>query len=306
MKKTVAKPGLILIFKIICLVAAINFPTPLLAASTFRFIVWSDTRTGLSELSALSSQGKEMNPVMTLYIGDLCDSGATHSCLDEWKKSLNGGSNNGLAHITFASRGNHDAANTDIWQSYFNFSGVAKSIGAVHFSSYRQNLTYSFDYDNSHFVVIDIPNGEGASSLSSAAIAWLDADLSAAENRGLTFAFIAFHAPIYYVDDHPEAVSGRLITVLNSHPIVSATFHGHEHVLAYVHIDSTRISAVTHPFEEFVSGGAGAKLYACSAGRSDWCRSMAGFFLVTVSGNSFTVEAYAKGGRTALKTWRFK
>ena len=271
MKKTVAKSGLTLTLIVICLVAAINFPAPLLAASTFRFIVWSDTKNGLNELSALSSQVKAMNPLMTFYPGDLCKRGATRSCLDEWKRSLNGGSNNGLADITFASRGNHDAANIDIWQSYFNFSGVAESIGAVNFSSYRQNLTYSFDYDNSHFVVIDMPNGEGASSMGSATITWLDADLSAAENRGLTLAFIAFHAPIYYVDDHPDAVPAGLITVLNSHPIVSATFHGHEHVLAYVHIDTTRIPTVTQPFEEFVSGGAGAKLYACAAGRSDWC-----------------------------------
>ena len=306
MKKTAAKSGLILILKIICLVAAINFPAPLLAASTFRFIVWSDTKNGLNELSALSSQVKAMNPLMTFYPGDLCKRGATRSCLDEWKKALNGRSNNGLADITFASRGNHDAYNTDIWQSYFNFSGVAESIGAVNFSSYRQNLTYSFDYDNSHFVVIDMPNGEGASSMGSATITWLDADLSAAENRGLTLAFIAFHAPIYYVDDHPDAVPAGLITVLNSHPIVSATFHGHEHVLAYVHIDTTRIPTVTQPFEEFVSGGAGAKLYACAAGRSDWCRPTFGFFFVTVSGNSFTIEAYARGGRTALKTWHFK
>jgi 3',5'-cyclic AMP phosphodiesterase CpdA len=306
MKKTVAKSGLILIFKIICLVAAINFPAPLLAASTFRFIVWSDTKSGLSEFSALSSQGKAMKPLMTFYPGDLCNRGATRSCLDEWKKSLNGGSNNGLAHITFASRGNHDAANTAIWKSYFNFSEVAESIGAVNFSSYSQNLTYSFDYDNSHFVMIDMPNGKGASSMDSETIAWLDTDLTDAENRGLALAFIAFHAPIYYVDGHQDEVSGRLITVLNSHPIVSATFHGHEHVLAYVHIDKNHIPTVTHPFEEFVSGGAGAHLYACKAKRSDWCRSTFGFFLVTVSGNSFTVEAYARGGRTALKTWHFK
>ena len=306
MKKTGAKSGLIPILKIICFVAAINFPAPLLAASTFRFIVWSDTRTGLNELSALSSQGKAMNPLMTFYPGDLCKRGATRSCLDEWKKSLNGGSNTGLSQITFASRGNHDAASTGTWQLYFNFLGVAESIGAVNFSSFRQNLTYSFDYDNSHFVMIDMPNGKGASSMDSETIAWLDADLTAAENRGLTLAFIAFHVPIYYVDGHPNVVSGRLIKVLNSHPIVSATFHGHEHVLAYVHIDKIRISTVTHPFEEFISGGAGANLYACKASRSNWCRSTFGFFLVTVSGNSFTVEAYARGGRTALKTWHFK
>ncbi|MFZ0451105.1 MAG: hypothetical protein WAL98_17850 [Desulfatiglandaceae bacterium] len=305
MKKALAATGLILLFNIISLVATCVAPSPLLAASTFRFVIWSDTKTGLSDLSVLSSQVKAMNPVMTFYPGDLCKRGATRPCLDEWERSLDGGSNNGISHITFASRGNHDAANTRTWQSYFNFLGVAEAIGATHFSSYRQDLTYSFDYENSHFVMIDMPDG-GASSMDSAAIDWLDADLTSAESRALTHAFIAFHAPVYYVDGHPDTVSGRFIAVLNSHHIVSATLHGHEHVLAYVHIDATRIPTITHPFEEFVSGGAGADLYGCASDRSDWCQSTFGFFLVTVSGRSFTVQAYKKGGLTALKTWTFK
>ena len=268
MKKVFAATGLILLFNIIFLFATFATASPALAASTFRFIVWSDTKTGLSDLSALSSKVAALKPVMTIYPGDLCESGATRQCLDEWQKSLNGGSNNGISRITFASRGNHDAANTGTWQSYFNFLGVAESIGATHFSSYSENLTYSFDYQNAHFVLIDMPH-DGASSMDSGTLGWLDSDLAAAEARRLAHVFIAFHAPIYYVDEHPDTVSSRLITVLNSHPIVSATLHGHEHVLAYVHIDATRITNVTHPFEEFISGGAGAELHACASSRSE-------------------------------------
>jgi hypothetical protein len=85
-------------------------------------------------------------------------------------------------------------------------------------------------------------------------------------------------------------------------PHVSTTLDGNEHVLAYVHINAARIPAVTHPFEEFVSGGAGASLYACASGRSDWCQFTLGFFVVTVSDSSLTVEAYAIGGYAARKT----
>jgi 3',5'-cyclic AMP phosphodiesterase CpdA len=305
MKKVLAGISLILIFSVSSFSASRPSVSASDAFSAFRFVLWSDTKTGLGKLSRLSSQVEAMNPVMTIYPGDLCESGATRQCLDDWKESINGRSNNGLSHMTFALRGNHDATNTGTWQSYFNFMAVAESVGATHFSDCRENLTYSFDYRNSHFVLIDMPDGE-ASSMDFSTIDWLDADLTAAESRGLVHAFLAFHGPIYYVDGHPDTVSGRLIAVLNSHPIVSATLHGHEHVLAYVHIDATRITNVTHPFEEFVSGGAGAELHACASSRSDWCQSTFGFFLVTVSGASYTVEAYALGGNTPLMSWTFK
>ena len=76
---------------------------------------------------------------------------------------------------------------------------------------------------------------------------------------------------------------------MNKHASISATFHGHEHVLAYVHIDSSRISGVTHPWEEFVSGGAGAPLYSCASGRSDYCTSNEGFVTIDVSGRAYLV-----------------
>ena len=63
---------------------------------------------------------------------------------------------------------------------------------------------------------------------------------------------------------------------MNKHASISATFDGHEHVLGYAHIDSSRISGVTHPWEEFVSGGAGAPLYSCTCGASEYCTSTMG------------------------------
>lgn len=303
MKKVLAGIGVILL-SVIPLAITCNTAFSLPANSAFRFVIWSDTKTGLNEFSTLSNLIKALDPIMTLYPGDLCESGATTACLDLWKAALDGGMNNGLSAITFASRGNHDSSSTSTWQSYFDFSAVASAIGATRYSSYAADLTYSFDLGNSHFVMIDLPIS-GASSMDSGTMNWLDDDLAAAESRRLTHAFIAFHAPIYYVDGHADSVAENLITVLNKHPIVSATIHGHEHVLAYVHIGSTRIQTVTHPFEEFVSGGAGASLYNCASGRSDWCQAGFGFFLINVSGSSFSVDAYLEGTTAPVKSWTF-
>ena len=133
-------------------------------------------------------------------------------------------------------------------------------------------------------------------------IAWLDDDLTAAENRGLAHAFLFWHGPVYYVDGHISKAPAELITALNKHPIVSAIFAGHEHLVAYTHIDRSRISGVTHPFEEFISGAAGAELYRAEAGRYDYWlhkgsgESRDGFMAVDVVGDYFAVTVYRSDG----------
>ncbi len=52
-----------------------------------------------------------------------------------------------------------------------------------------------------------------------------------------------------------------LMNVINNHPIVSATFHGHEHVMTWTHMDNTRVSDLTRSYEEFVTSPAGASSY---------------------------------------------
>ena len=299
------KPVLFGIVISICFAIVFLF-SPRLVSSVyaFLFVSWGDTKTGTSSLATLSNQAKALSPLFTIYTGDLIDSGSGEGTLDTWKAALNGGTNNGTFDITFPVRGNHDSGTSTIWPTYFDLRGVASRIGATNYTELNPDTTYSFDYDNSHFVGIDVLGD--VTAMSSAQITWLNNDLTAAEARGLTHAFLFWHGPIYAVDDHccPTPPS-NLITVLNSHPIVSATFHGHEHVIAYTHIDNTRISAVTHPFEEFVTGAAGAGLYSCRSGRSDWCLSANSFATIDVSGATFTVNAYRQGTTTPVKTWTF-
>jgi hypothetical protein len=274
--------------------------------TTFRFAAWADCRSdGLSQQQKLSPLVKAKNPVLVIFPGDVCSSGPDASCLDTWKASYNGGTINGLYDITFASRGNHDSSGASAWQAYFNFAKVAAAVGATNYTEHTKNLTYSFDYGNSHFVALDNPGG-GASTLSTTVATWLDGDLKAAEGRGLTHAFIFSHGPEYYMDGHSDSgFPSAFITVFNKHPIISATFHGHEHLQGYAHISSTRISAMTHAYESFITGGAGAGLYSCSSGRSDWCQSAYGYSIIDVNGKSFTVSMYLGTAATAAKTWTF-
>ncbi|PYV35050.1 MAG: hypothetical protein DMG22_03695, partial [Acidobacteria bacterium] len=251
--------------------------------------------------------------MFTIFEGDLCyswDSSCTSTGSSGWKYAVNNGSpGNGTFNITFPLEGNHDT-NASLWDSYWNGHSRATvtAIGGSNFNYYSgdsENRTYSFDYGNSHFCLLDNQGG-AASTLSSGQISWLDSDIAAAEARGVVHTFINTHGPIWPINELLDTPSSSLIAVINKHPSISASLSAHEHVLGYAHIDSSRIAAVTHPWEEFVSGGAGAPLFSCTAGLSEYCTSSYGFVSVDVSGSSFTVNLYLQGaGSVPAETWTF-
>jgi hypothetical protein len=268
----------------------------------FRFVTWGDSRDSPSILGQESTQVKTLSPqpVFTLFNGDLCGSWST-SCMQAWVGYINGSSNNGIGNITFPVRGNHDSGSGTAWSTFFNQSTTATRVGATNYSALTPDMTYSFDYQNAHFVGLDLPGGD-VSSMSSAEITWLDNDLKAAEARGIQLEFLFWHGPLYYVDDHSSSAPGGLVTVLNNHPNVVAGYYGHEHVLAHVTVDSSRYPAMTnHAIEEFVDGTAGAPHYSCASGRSDFCQAVDAFAVTDVlSDTQFTVSLYKLGSGTPI------
>lgn len=293
---------------------------PLLPGQTtrFRFIAWADTKTDTDVLARLSNQITKLSPapVFTIYPGDLENAGFTSIGIADWTNALNGGSSpgNGMINKTFAVRGNHDDNDTPGWQAYFNFAAVASAVGARNYKSLTTDLSYSFDYGNARFIGLDGPGN--AQTLSSGQVSWLDSQLAEAKTLGLTHAFIFFHGPIYCLDGHcncstrtcvDEGDVGPVTDVINKYPIVSATFHGHEHVLAHVLVDNTRVTRMSEgrSFHQFVSGTAGAGPNSCDAGRFDWCLQEWGFATVDVDGSNVTVTFYQDGSGSPQHTVTF-
>jgi hypothetical protein len=273
-------------------------------SSSFRFIVWADTKTGTADFTTESNQAKALNPPpnFTIYSGDLVESGFAAGPMATWKTAMNGGTNNGMLDISFVVRGNHDSSDPAGFAAFFNYDAVAATVGATNLTQQTKNLTYSYDYGNSHFVAIDVP--DDATLITPAQIAWADSDLAAAEARGLTHAFLNWHGPIYPVAEHCCPSVPAVIDMLNKHPIVTATFHGHEHTNAHVRINSTRYSNCTHEFDEFIEGAAGAGPQTCQAGRADDCfGAKNGFAVMDVSGKTLTATIYYVGSTTPLKTF---
>ncbi len=283
--------------------------TPEISAGPFRFISWSDGQSESYNVSNTAGQANALNPAFTIFNGDLEDSGVDQAEMDSMNAALGN-----LGARTFLVRGNHDdhiANSAGLWEDYYTALNKPLPAGVTNYVEMDPNLTYlsySFDYGNSRLIGLDVV--DEAETLTGAQLAFLDGRLADAEARGLTHAFIYFHSPEYCVESTHCGCSAKndgsctpagLVSIINNHPIVSATFHGHEHILGWAHMDSARVAGLTGSYEEFLTSPAGGWTYNeyVYPSRMDYyypdMSSSQGFAAIDVDGPTFTVSFYKVG-----------
>jgi hypothetical protein len=294
------------------------FSSPVSAQTAFRFGSIGDAHVETSNFTQTVNQLKTLNPDFILFNGDVENDGVTNTQMDPIINVLKTA---GMFNNTFFTRGNHDDHLTNsstLWQDYFTTadrplpSGVTNYVGINSSSSY---LTYSFDYGNARFIGLD--SNQYADPPTSAQLTFLDQRLTDAENLGLNHAFIFFHGPEYCVESTHcgcQTATGcgpasSFISIINKHPIVSATIHGHEHILAWSHINSTRVSGVTHEYEQFITSSSGNPYsftpYPARMDYYSYSSSLKAFATFDVNGSSFTVNFYHTGTTTPVWTKTF-
>lgn len=277
--------------------------------ASFRFVVWADATDLLQYVVTNAAQIRHLDvpPRFSLFVGDLYDTGFNLDAVAALRDAMDGDQPMSLSGTLFPVRGNHDIIGGDTattgWQSYFDVAKrvwggePAKGVPGIGGSNYTfmavsDSLTYSFDYQNAHFVGMDIPGD--VTLVTDSQLAWLDGDLAAAEMRRLQHAFLFWHGPVYSSGSRHGGIDapGSMISVLNRHPIVSAVFGGHAHVAAWTHMYTNRIASITHPFEAFIVPPVAENLASlpdtnrCDYGFGD----LRGFATVDVQGPSFTVS----------------
>jgi hypothetical protein len=104
------------------------------------------------------------------------------------------------------------------------------------------------------------------------------------------------------VDGHSSTAPANLISVLNKHPSVAAIYQGHEHVLAVVELNNSRLPGLTNnKIVEVVDGTSGAPHYSCKSGRSDFCQASDGFALTEVINDTdFKISLLKNGSNTPI------
>jgi hypothetical protein len=313
----------LLTFFAVCCLSVITSPA-VSAQTSFRFASVGDAHVETSNFTQTFNQVKTLNPNFILFNGDVENDGVVNTQMDPIINILGTSLNN-----TFIVRGNHDdhiSGSTSLWQNYFTAkygstrplpAGASNYVGINSSSSY---LNYSFDYGNSRFIGLD-SNTDGDwkndTTTITAELNFLDSRLTDAENLGLTHAFIFVHPPEYCVGSTHcgcQAASGcapssSFINIINKHPIVSATIHGHEHILAWVHMSNTRVPALTHDYEEFITSSSGNPYsftpYPNRMDYYNYSSSKRAFATFDVNGSVFTVNFYQTGTTTPVWTQTF-
>lgn len=237
---------------------------------------------------------KAMDPALVFAVGDLvssCDGDSKCSAkYSAWKKVVGT-----LLPKTYAMQGNHDRTGDDktdnIWRDSFAFP----TNGPSGFSE----QAYSFDYKNSHFVVLDsdkpkehLMNGDQR--------AWLEKDLAGSKKENT---FVFFHEPAYPVSskiteslDKESSERDALWQILEKYH-VTAVFNGHEHLVSRRKIGN---------LYQFVFGNTDSFNHGLPAkGVAEYSNQGQGRFgFVKVSGKEITVETLDSGGNI-LNTFAF-
>jgi len=300
-----------------------NMPTASIfqnvSQGVFNFISMGDGQAETVSFTATVNQISTLHPELVIINGDLGYTGVVSTEMDPMVAALK---NAGLFNQTFAVRGNHDnkiSGSAALWESYFETSPNIRVLPAgvtdyVSLDSNSDYLNYSFIYENVMFIGLDVPGN--VDLLTSTQLVFLDARLTYAESRELDHAFIFFHGPLYCVESTHCDCSARtdasctpaaLVSVLNKHPIVSATFHGHEHILGWTHMDNTRVVGLTGNFEEIFTSPSGGWTYNdyLYPDRMDYTymdmEESQAFARISVNGMSFTVDIYKVG--TSAPVW---
>jgi 3',5'-cyclic AMP phosphodiesterase CpdA len=222
------------------------------------------------------------NPDLLISTGDLTGSCASYAeCLakhNDWKKVVGP-----LLSKTYATMGNHDNINNKggkAWQDAFDFP----TNGPADFSE----QVYSFDFKNSHFVVLDSDNPK-QHLVNGEQRAWLDQDLSKNKKENV---FVVFHEPAYSVSskigeslDADPGERDALWQILKKYN-VTAVFNGHEHIVSRRKIDN---------IYQFVFGSTDSFNHDLpAAGVAEYANQGQGRFgVVSVNGKEITVKTYS-------------
>ncbi len=259
----------------------------------FSFVVTSDiSYTGSAEyldyphfFAALLGYVREFGPGhFMVSTGDLLPVADTRWTIDQVL---------GEDYLWFPLPGNHDfgAADFNYLQDYNHDPNGASEPNLAQWGPEPcPRTTYSFDYQNAHFVLLNVYCNADApwgidGSISDTLFAWLAADLDATDKEHI---FVFGHEPAHPQPDDQTGIVNHLYESLDQYPAARDRFWEllkEHHVAAYIHGHTHTYSAVE------IDG-----VWEVDAGHAMGTRYMPspGTFLI------ITVE----GGRVTLKTYR--
>ncbi|MGE7185056.1 fibronectin type III domain-containing protein [Peribacillus sp. NPDC006672] len=201
----------------------------------FTFIDLADTQAKTEDEAILSSEtiSKALytvpNAEFMVHNGDLVDDGVKE---EQWNWLL-GHSQESLLNTTFApSAGNHEDENY-AFIDHFNLDVPENSATVT-------GAYYSYDYSNTHFVVLNSnEDSEKYANFSEDQIEWLKEDVKAAKANGAKWVIVNIHKGPYTTSNHatdddimdPNGVRNQ-VAPLMAELDIDFVLQGHDHIYA--------------------------------------------------------------------------
>jgi len=272
----------------------------------FSFAVLGDTqkfKAGAAKggLQRAVSRISKKKVDFVLAMGDLASScKGDDKCSKSWKK---------WKKIVYADlpkaylvMGNHDRTThqaDDLWQDTFDLP----TNGPDGF----EELVYSFDNGNSHFVILNSEKPDWH-SISQEQLNWLEEDLKNDEKDNI---FVFFHEPAWPVSskigeslDVNASERDSLWSILANYN-VTAVFSGHEHLYSRRKIDKSVLPGVKNDIYQFIVGNTDAYRHNAPKKKiTDFYYRNKSYVVVSVNGKEVTVKDYKLNGN-AVDTFKF-
>jgi 3',5'-cyclic-AMP phosphodiesterase len=266
--------------------------------SMFSFAILGDSRQFIENkgkyLTSAANKIGETNADLAFTVGDMVpecnDDVKCANAFNLWKKYVSP-----LLPITYGVQGNHDRSGGDkadvIWRSQFDLP--------LNGPDGYDELVYSFNFGNSHFVVLDTEKPK-EHDISEAQLDWLDYDLGVSDSENT---FVFFHEPAFPVSskmgdsiDMSPKDRNRLWSILDSHD-VTAVFNGHEHIFSRHLIDNRIFPEAKNKIQQFIIGNTDAPLEDVKGSvQADFTYTGRHYAIVDVEGKNITLNLYTPEG----------
>ncbi|MHB8578796.1 MAG: metallophosphoesterase [Ignavibacteriaceae bacterium] len=181
-------------------------------AQEFHFVVWGDSQfENQKTFDEIVKETELLHPDFVIHVGDMIH-GYTYdinTARKQWKKFKEQ-----ISPLTvpfYPTPGNHDVTTKEIQPAYTETWG-------------KDKLFYSFNYKNSHFIILNAFLNQDFDTIPPKELEWFKNDLENAKNAENIF--ISFHSPLYM---NPKYDWKPIQELLKKYSI-KGVFSGHYHI----------------------------------------------------------------------------